>query len=435
MKELDFEFDWEEPQGAQGPELRATWARLRICVKGQPVTRVFHSGLNSVRDSIYLPLYPLVEWITANWWALLNETPPRAGFRERHNFRYGREGFAFPDLQILPLDSTVLFQWKSRGAPDWPVRFLESGNAYVSVSTVERELRRVVDACVERLESQGIQDSFLQEEWARIEDLDGEEIVFCRAAAALGLDPFSVTEEQERLLGEAHRQLGGRHRLEREFLHAAQLGRMEKQLAALDRVERHLRAMEVNGFRATGALSVDSPGPPWQQGYELARALRERWKLEKRRFGGLDDLVSILSKGPGSELIKDDVDSAELFDAVVRTSPTGSPVFALDESKQRPESQSFAFCRALGEWLWHRNGDSAELGLITHSQSEAQRRNRAFAAEFLAPADLIAQGLSGEAAGPEELEELAQEFCVSTWVIEHQLENHGLVGEILPLAV
>jgi Zn-dependent peptidase ImmA (M78 family) len=50
--------------------------------------------------------------------------------------------------------------------------------------------------------------------------------------------------------------------------------------------------------------------------------------------------------------------------------------------------------------------------------------NRAFAAEFLAPADLIQERLADSRWDHEEVvEHLAEEFGVSTWVIEYQIRN------------
>ena len=72
MGSLDFAFDWEDPAGSQGPdEHRATWARLSVSVDGLVVSRVHHSRLRSVRDHVFVPLYPLAEWIVMNWWRLL----------------------------------------------------------------------------------------------------------------------------------------------------------------------------------------------------------------------------------------------------------------------------------------------------------------------------------------------------------------------------
>jgi len=66
------------------------------------------------------------------------------------------------------------------------------------------------------------------------------------------------------------------------------------------------------------------------------------------------------------------------------------------------------------------------LSLITRGQTEHQQRNRAFAAEFLAPALSIRRRLSSDHVSEEEVEDVALELGVSAFVIRHQIENHGL---------
>lgn len=51
---------------------------------------------------------------------------------------------------------------------------------------------------------------------------------------------------------------------------------------------------------------------------------------------------------------------------------------------------------------------------------------RAFAAEFLAPAEALRQRLGGEQVSPDEVEDLACDFDVSGYVVRHQIENHNL---------
>ncbi len=55
MDDLTIDFEWADPLGAKGAELRATWARLSITVGGHPVTRVYDERLKTVRDSVYCP--------------------------------------------------------------------------------------------------------------------------------------------------------------------------------------------------------------------------------------------------------------------------------------------------------------------------------------------------------------------------------------------
>jgi Zn-dependent peptidase ImmA (M78 family) len=53
-------------------------------------------------------------------------------------------------------------------------------------------------------------------------------------------------------------------------------------------------------------------------------------------------------------------------------------------------------------------------------------RNRAFAAEFLAPAEALRASISQKLVDPHELEVLADRFRVSPFVIGHQLRNHRI---------
>ena len=80
----------------------------------------------------------------------------------------------------------------------------------------------------------------------------------------------------------------------------------------------------------------------------------------------------------------------------------------------------FHFCRALAEVLASPDTDM----LLTKANSERQQRNRAFAAEFLAPSSGLQERISGQTVNGDQIDELADEFGVSSRVIEHQVQNH-----------
>lgn len=114
---LKIHFDWEAPQAAKGPELRATWARFTLMIHDVPVTQVQDYEARSVRDGIYLPLYPLAEWLAMHWWSLFHEyeTPGRVvqtSYATRHNWRYARDGFALPDIHICPRGPDIYLAWQ-----------------------------------------------------------------------------------------------------------------------------------------------------------------------------------------------------------------------------------------------------------------------------------------------------------------------------------
>jgi hypothetical protein len=100
MNDLRISFEWIDPADAQGPELRATWARLQFLVNGESITRPLDNISKTVRDSIFLPLYPLAEWLATHWWFLLNEieTPGRPAednYASRHDLQYASEGICY----------------------------------------------------------------------------------------------------------------------------------------------------------------------------------------------------------------------------------------------------------------------------------------------------------------------------------------------------
>ncbi len=87
------------------------------------------------------------------------------------------------------------------------------------------------------------------------------------------------------------------------------------------------------------------------------------------------------------------------------------------------EKMRFLLCRALSDHLF-----AAMPSLVTRVKSEHQQRNRAFAAEFLVPAESLRRSIHGGVVGEEELSDLAQEYKVSEFVLRHQIQNHGLAA-------
>ena len=66
--------------------------------------------------------------------------------------------------------------------------------------------------------------------------------------------------------------------------------------------------------------------------------------------------------------------------------------------------------------------------LVSSVNTEGQKRNRAFAAEFLAPADAIRKRLVARDVSQEDVDELACDMGVSPFVVHPQIVNHGLAA-------
>ena len=95
-----------EAEDVNGPELAATWANLRIQAGSSMVTLALDERARTVRERLCVSLYPMAEWLAANWWFLNSEveSPLKyddAGFRHRHSLAANREGYAYPDLHVF----------------------------------------------------------------------------------------------------------------------------------------------------------------------------------------------------------------------------------------------------------------------------------------------------------------------------------------------
>jgi hypothetical protein len=113
--------------------------------------------------------------------------------REHHSIRASGDGFAWPDLLIVPDDSETRLVWGGDSAhpSNWPIKFLTRGDFRVQSEHVQHELELLVTGTLTRLSEQGVTGTVLEKEWAAIQQTDPDEAEYCRAAARLGLDPYS----------------------------------------------------------------------------------------------------------------------------------------------------------------------------------------------------------------------------------------------------
>ena len=115
----------------------------------------------------------------------------------------------------------------------------------------------------------------------------------------------------------------------------------------------------------------------------------------------------------------------DFADALVGLNRQDSPCFVIE--KRHESSRLFTFCRAFFDYL---SSTNKLPSLVVDTHTEQQRANRAFAAEFLAPARSLRRKIHGTYVGAEEIHEIAEEFGVSDFVITHQIENHGLAQTV-----
>lgn len=421
MSELKFDFSWRDAPGASDPAILHTMAELRIMVDGQAVTRVLDRKSRSDRESVFVALYPVAEWIVANWWPLLEENlaprrEDRLSFEARHCLYGAGDGFARPKLTIIPEGEIVLLQWKGCALERQPVEFLAAGTARLPREHLRVELSDFVEAVLARLSSFGVEDSWLAQEWQALNKLDEEQEVFCQASACLGLDPFDLSVENRQAILDAASVLPVE--LAEEVFRSvspATLGQASRWvLQAVSRLDEAPPAFDLRTIRA--AIHSSGPAAPWDQGYQMARQLRERISLSEEPPVSLE---SIFDGHP--PIIQSKLPRVPNLDGIVRN--FGGKSFRCFTGKLRPDSSQFLLARSLCAYIENKEDD---LAMLSGAVTQRQKRNRAFAAELLAPARAIKSHIESEWITAEDIEDLGREFRVSSYVIEHQIKNHDL---------
>lgn len=430
---LKLEFEWQDPKKVQGPELQSTWASFTMHVEDQCLTKVFDQDAKTIRSTIYIPLYPLAEWMIWNWWSLLYE-PEVSWLRQsrqyakRHNMSCVGEGISLPDVEFLPLGDWVQVVWKPKQHPYQNVEFVSHGQALVTRQEMETKFYEFVHMVCTRLEQQDITDTWLQSGWDVLHQSlgDEQESAFCKAVSWQGLDPYAMPENmQERFIEVANSLSEG---IWEEFFSLTNFENMHNQAEELLYDLNWISNRPGNWDdlkRIRGVIGNLHCGQfPWNQGYDLARTVRQGLGLNGNQFPSSFDILADWFRVSSSELMESMTMKTPLLtglEAVVGENRNGSPGFIL-KKKARLENQIFSFGRALCDYLVYQHSPS----LVSEAGTERQKRNRAFAAEFLAPAESIQKNISGHEVTCEEIDEIAYHMGVSSFVIEHQVKNHRL---------
>lgn len=430
--DLSFGVEWAPADGVSTPELRETWARLTIRVRDEVITQVEDSGSGSVRNAVYVPIYPLAEWIAFNWWHLRVDHRPsylpsytwtyrarhkfassRTAWLSHHNLRGVGEGQAWPDLTLLPTSIGARLFWRRDRTftPSSRVRFINSGQALVPQPTYEASLVGVVEETLARLAERGVVGTTLESEWAALRAMGSDEAEFCAAAARMGLDPFDLPASVSDLILRAGDELAGD--LLPDFLDAADPDHVRDDLAW---VLASSQALSSSHAVAEAMPSIDhaqlSPASAWQAGLADARQFRGRLALAS------EDQVD-----PSRWMPVERVEPVERsLLGLGGVSRTRSPILALPPNRS-PEADRFASARAI--WRASRTNGGDGRFLLTSARSPVQQAERAFAAEFLAPTGGLSRLITpGDGVvDPDEVAAASKHFGVNEWVIEYQLVN------------
>jgi len=432
MADLKLRFEFEPADGVSHPALRSTWARIEIGVGESIVTSVHDARGGGARRGVYGPAFLIAEWVVRNFWFLLNEcspsaiTPSRAWLR-RHSLVGAREGTSLPHFRLYRDEERVTAEWFAERATErQPVAFIESGRADLEPAQVRAALASAVDQVIEQLRGCSHPDvEALREDWGAIVEVGGDDLKLCRRAARMGLDAFEpgdVDDSMVRLLMETADRLPLATR--DDLLDAGVASsRLAAALAAvIDVVDGDAAHRLHPGLPTSSQPRLTDDSRPYDRGYHLARELRQVSTIGSATKVDLKAVLERLKWGCLADSLKPWHSPDRNVKALVGFAKPGVPMI-LAPALPSKKAERFLVARGLYSLLSHSTEKSPRL--LTGAGSATQSAGRAFAAELLAPADMIRARLDA-GVDDERLEEIAEEFGVSDAVIRHQIDNHGL---------
>ena len=431
---LRFECDPIDQPSAVDPLERLTWCAMRISVGPRAVTELWDKTLETERRNLYLPAFPIAQWLVANWWALLNEVSPaetitRGELRQkewfwasRHCLRTADSSLMLPALYLYHDGRTLRAEWRRDAAgstPHWPGEFIAEDAAELDFGQTVEALSNFVNETLVRVrEHDDPRVVDLLADWRAIQASDDDERSFCTLAGRLGLDPYfeGLPESLVNLL-EA---LNTDAPLVRDLTDLAQPDAFVQQW---EWVNSTINSLALNAAANVSAVELPSQSiiPP-EFGYELARWVRERAAHDLT--GPVDSVEQLATSAIGRQLrfLERNHFPGEGIKAVIGHSPQGDIVVA-GPPPPRLDSRRFLMARS----LYHAITNSyATQRLVTNAHSWDQKASRAFAAELLAPREALLRQITTDDVDDDTINALGDYFEVSSLLVRRQLSNAGL---------
>lgn len=457
MNRLGLSLEWKAapPGEAVGPE-KPTWARLELRVDDLVLTR--HKSMDAVLgasstadDAIEGPVSGLVEWIVDNfahvlweaqtpvpkldattgfraglpglhaasaWWSNLPNGADlsRIGaWQQRHTFGAASSQLAVPSIVFVPEANRVgMFVSLPPSALDPSVRL------HLSSDQTEHWLER--DDLRERLTS--LVEGSLQQASA---DADCHQWVSWLRPRWEAVQRRESSEQERRRLrfGDTVARLWN-----------AQIAPLRERTSVVDGVLSDVAEVQADDQLAQllAALSAPSAGrvasPRWkklvptsvkaskphEEGYELARRVRHDLRLGTDPIERVDILLT------EQDIADRAVDVGGLFRSACTVEERQASVF-VDRSVRGLTARRVALATAFGRLLFDGQGKAWGAAFGDHARVQETRRAGAFAAELLAPGEVVTRYMSDP-------QGLAEDYGISLAAAQWRIHN---VARALPL--
>ena len=431
---LSIECDPVDQPAAHDPVERRTWCALRIRVRGRTVTRLWDKALQEERVSVYLPAFPLAEWVVSHWWTLLNEPspaplPPRAAgphhsWVKRHCFRAAEAGMLLPMLYLFSDGRGLCAAWQAderHVLSHMPGDFIDAGCEHLEQAAVEDALASFVTETLHRAASLDDERvNAVRENWQAIREADAEEVRFCVAAGRMGLDPYDSASLDQATATFLETALADPDLpVARDLTEAADRDKVAEQWQW---VRHQATAWQLHALPKPLPWAIDlTETSSFRHGYRLAAQVRQAAGFAPTTpLASVAALAHALTGGDFRALEANHLSGTKVHAVVGWTGK--ADILLAGPRPARTDNQRFLEARGLYHALF---ACERSERLVTRAYTWDQQASRAFAAELLAPQAALLARARGYA-DRTMVEGMAQEYGASSVVVEKQLENAGV---------
>ncbi len=425
-KSLWLDYEFIDQPASQNPMERKTWCQLRIRIGDRFVSRVWDRSTKAERTTLYVPAFPIAEWLVSNWWFLWNEGQRPSdpwNWAQRHCFRAADAALLLPKLSVFHDGKCQRVQWEADpegSRPHMPAEFCGgAGDEVLDADQCRMTLSQFIDDTLARVRDLGddrVRD--LHSLWQAIRSAGQDESDFCRLAGRFGVDPYNrkeMTDDLATFLEKEFKTVD--YPLVTDLIDVSHPQTISQQWEWITRTNAEL-GMGPHRSESNVAIPVRGTSPP-TFGYELARTIR--------KVVGLSDETPVDSVENLSRPILNKtfrvVDRNHLFGTGIKSligQTLSGEIISAGPHALRADNRRFLVARGLCHAI--ANTRSSQR-LVTEAFSWDQQASRAFAAELLIPQEAIKNRISRSVADQSLIEVLASEYVVSTLVVERQLQN------------
>ncbi len=430
MTAFKFTHDWVAA-GHDKPEIIHTMTNLALHIGNINLMQNEDIWAKTIRESVLVSAYPLAMWLVSSWWRLNFETlparthgvAPPIDWRMAHEMGAANHGFVWPTV-IFASDGEVMKVWAkpSNGNIQQSVRYLNglAQPTSIQLADFQRCVEDFIASVLSRLDAVGCPHTDLRNFWQLLQEERADPLSFNyrRLEAQFGYDP---DECPEAMMGKAQaleQQMGAKALSELAPLYGKIVGD-----PSLNTLEEMINSPGLTATPNIPSLQQSKPtkGAPWQHAVAVAREL---WASLSKHSDVIENQQLYDLLGLSTSSVEQWIPPNANQPAAIAV-PCNANRLKIVPRKKHPMGKRFELARLLGDYILTNDTDNQWLA-STDLATSRQQYQRAFAAEFLCPIDVLEDFLQNDYS-ESAIEDATEHFQVSQETVKSLLINNGFL--------